>query len=162
MRTIRVIAALAALAAPAATLAQDRACAAADSKAAEQALDRVVNWELLHKAWKEFGHCDSGAVNEAFTEAFLRVAVQWKNVEQFAPRYQGEAQFKAFINRHIASPAAKDDVDALYSRAKSDCPSRLAAFCEEFAQVAKGVMDGPAPAPAAPAAPAAAPKPAAK
>ena len=139
MRAYRCAAVVIALAS-ATALAQGKACSPADSKAAEQALDRVVNWDLLHKAWKDYNHCESGAAKDAFTEAFLRLAVQWKDVEQFAARYQAEPQYKAFIQRHIASPAAKDDAESLFSRAKSDCPPRLEAFCAEIAEAAKAAQ----------------------
>lgn len=121
-------------------LAQGKACGQAESAAAEKALDRVVNWELMYSAWKEYGHCDTILTDDLFTDALMRIAVEWKHVDQFATRYQGDAQFKAFVNKHMGSLSAKEDVKSLYSRAKQSCPPKLDAFCAELADAAKAAQ----------------------
>ena len=117
--------------------AQGKTCTPADSQATEKALDRVVNWEGLYKTFKDYGHCDSVMTEDLFTDALMRMAVEWKNVDQFAKHYQGDAQFKAFVVKHMKSLTAKEDVKSVYSRAKASCPPRLDAFCADLAEVAK-------------------------
>lgn len=137
---LRHIVAIAALAAAAQAHAQARNCGAADSQAAEKALDRVVSWDHMYKAFKEYGHCDNAMTEDLFTDAFMRLAVEWKHVDQFASKYQSDPQYKAFVHKRMKSLTAKEDVKSLYSRAKSNCPPRLDAFCAEIAEVAKGAM----------------------
>ena len=139
MKTIRLALAVLAFAAAGAH-AQDKACTPAQSAAADKALDRVVNWELMYKTWQDYGHCDSGALEDVFTDALMRLAVEWKNVDQFARRYQGDAKFKAFVDKHIRSPGAQEDAKSLYSRAKQSCPAKLDAFCAELAEVTKSAL----------------------
>lgn len=117
--------------------AQEKACSQADSAAAEKALDRVVNWDLMYKAWKEYGHCDRGLVEDVFTDALMRLAVEWKHVDQFAARYQGDAQFKAFVNKHLKSLTGREDAKSVHSRARQSCPPKHDAFCAELAEAAK-------------------------
>ena len=143
--------------------AQDKACTPADEKKAEQAIDRVVNWDLLHKAWQDYRHCDRGAVDESFTEALMRLIVDWKQMETFAKQVEGNREYRDFVHKHINSPAAKGDVDSIYSRAKMNCPKGLDAFCKDIASTAKPfagmemLTTTPAPAPAPAADPKAAP-----
>lgn len=136
MKTIQWVVAVLALSAGGA-LAQDKACSKADAAAAEKALDGVVNWQLMSKAVKQYGHCDSGAMEEMFTDAFMRLAVEWKHVEDLAALYQADAQFKAFVKRHVTNPKFKDDAQSVYSRAKQSCPQKLDAFCAELADLSK-------------------------
>lgn len=136
MKTIGWVVAVLALSAGGA-LAQDKACSKADAEAAEKALDGVVNWQLMSKAFKQYGHCDSGAMEEMFTDAFMRLAVEWKHVEDLAALYQADAQFKAFVKRHVTKPKFKDDAQSVYSRAKQSCPQQLDAFCAELAETSK-------------------------
>ena len=136
MHAMRTILAVLALASGVAT-AQDKECSQAQSAAAEKALDRVVNWDLMFRAWKDYGHCDRGSVEDVFTDALMRLAVEWKHVDQFATRYQGDAQFKAFVNKHLKSPAGKEDAKSVHSRAKQSCPPQQEAFCAELAEAAK-------------------------
>ena len=133
--TIRCLAVALALAAAPALAQKD--CSSAESQAAEKALDNVVNWELMYKAFKQYGHCDNVLTEDTFTDAFMRIAVQWKDVNRFAANYQSDAQYKAFVHRRMKSISAKDDVKSLYSRAKTNCPPKLEAFCAEIAEVAK-------------------------
>ena len=139
MNKIRWVLALAAFAAASAH-AQGKSCSAAESAAAEKAMDRVVNWDLMYKTWQEYGHCDAGLAEDVFTDALMRLAVEWKNVDQFARRYQGDPKFKTFVDKHVRSLTAKDDAKSLYSRAKQSCPPKLESFCAELAEVAKSAL----------------------
>ena len=48
-----------------------------------------------------------------------------------------DADYKAFVVEHLQSPAAKDDLPTIYSRAKKECPKGLDAFCADMADVVK-------------------------
>jgi hypothetical protein len=137
--TLRIIAAAAAFAA-AGAFAQGKACTPADQAATEKALDKVVSWDHMYKAFKDYGHCDTVMTEDSFTDALMRLAVEWKNVDAFASKYQSDAGYKAFVHKHMKSLTAKDDVKSLYSRAKQSCPPKLDAFCAELAEVAKSAM----------------------
>ena len=114
-----------------------KTCSKADAAAAEKAIDRVNDWQGLHKAYQTYGHCDTEAVNEVFTDALLRLMVEWKNLDGVASAVQGDAGYKKWMHTRLLSPAAKDDRESVYSRAKKDCPGKHAAFCEELAAVVK-------------------------
>ena len=135
---MRWIVLLAALAFTAAAVAADKPCTKADSANAQKSIDRVMTWPQLQKAWQDYRQCDSGDVGDTYTDALLRLAVDWKDVNQFADAMKDPA-FKQFVFAHLASPAAKDDRQAVYSRAKANCPSGLDAFCTELAEATKPV-----------------------
>ena len=111
-------------------------CTKADMAAAEKAVERVVNYSGLNKAWKDYGHCDTGPVEEVFTDAILRLMVEWKNVDIIAHDMR-DAGYKKFIYKHLSSPAAKDDRQSIFSRAKASCPVTQGQFCEELIEVVK-------------------------
>lgn len=121
------------------------ACSKAEASTAEKAIDRVVNWQQLHKAWQDYKQCDSEqSVADIYTDAILRLTVEWKNVPAFADSMK-DAQYRAFVYAHLQSPAAKDDREAVYSRAKASCPKGLGDFC---AGLADATMPAQAPPPA--------------
>ena len=125
----KITLAVALLAAALGAAAQDKACPPADEKKAEAAIDRVVNWDLLYKSWQEYRHCDKGSVGEGFTEALMRLIVDWKQVDVLAKQVEANREYRDFVHRHIDSPAAKGDVDSIYSRATKSCPKGLDSFC---------------------------------
>jgi hypothetical protein len=126
-----------------------RNCSAGDSAAAGKALDRASNWPALYKAYKDYQHCDKGDIGETYTDAILRLLVDWKNIDSIASLYAKDAEFKSFMEKHLLSPAAKDDLPSVYSRAKTMCPASQAAFCAELAEIVKSTKGGSAPAPSA-------------
>jgi hypothetical protein len=115
-----------------------KVCSKAESAAAEKAIDKVVSYGSLNKAWKDYRHCDSGNVEDGFTDAILRLLVQWKDVETIAIDVQRDPEYKKFIYSHLSSPAAKEDRPSIYSRAKGACPLTQGVFCEELIEVVKG------------------------
>jgi hypothetical protein len=115
----------------------DRPCGKPDAAAAGKAIERVVTWAHLHKAFQDYGHCDRDAVADAYTDALLRLIVDWKNVDAFAGAMQKDPQFREFVYAHLKSPAAKDDLQSVYSRAKASCPAGHDAFCAELAEATR-------------------------
>jgi hypothetical protein len=114
----------------------DRACSKSDGANAQKAIDRVMTWPQLQKAQKDFGHCDAGAVSDAYSDALLRMLVDWQDIPALAAA-MGDPAFKQFALSHLRS-ASKEDRDAVYSRAKASCPAGQDAFCGEIADAAKG------------------------
>ena len=131
-RTFALVIAFAALGAQ----AQDKVCTKADATAAEKNVDMVVGWAQLHRAWRDYRHCDTGPVSEIFTDAILRLAVEWKNLDALGEAMKDQ-QFKAFVVKHLKRPAAQADHDSIYSRTKASCPASQAALCAELAEVVK-------------------------
>ena len=114
-----------------------KSCSKADAANAEKAIDRVNDWAGLHRAYQTYGHCDTDAVNDVFTDALLRLMVEWKNLDGVASAVASDAGYKKWMHARLLSPAAKDDRDSVYSRAKKDCPGKHSAFCAELAEVVK-------------------------
>jgi hypothetical protein len=135
--------------------AEDKACTPADAKNAEKAVDRVVNWEQLYKAFKDYGRCDQGPVAEIFSDALLRCAVEWKAMEGLAGPMEKDSSYRDFVQRHLKT-ASKADADAVYIRAKQSCPKGLDTFCTDIAKAARPMAQfqtlelGPSPGTAAP------------
>lgn len=152
----KILLAAAALAFAGAASAQ-KPCTKADESNAQKAIDKISSWATLNGTWKSFRHCDTGAVGENFTEAILRLVIDWKGVNQLADAMAKDADYKAFIIDHLKSPEAKSDAPDVYSRTKSACPGGLADWCKEIA----AAVHEPPPRPATPVAlpPAVAPQP---
>jgi hypothetical protein len=133
---MRIVLAAAALFIAGAAGAADKPCSKADAANAQKTLDRASSWGQMQKAWQDYRHCDADATADQFTDALMRLIIDWKNVDAFAAAMK-DAQFRDFVNAHLASPAAKDDLPDVYSRAKSSCPKGQDAFCAELAETAK-------------------------
>jgi hypothetical protein len=116
--------------------AADRPCTRADAAAASKAVDRVVGWGQLHKTWQDWRQCDTGETADVFTDAVLRLAVDWKNPETLAGAMKEDRGYRDFVLAHLKG-AGKEDREAVYSRAKKSCPGGLDAFCGEIADAVR-------------------------
>jgi len=137
MDTRRILLSIFPLAFCAAVQAADKPCSPAESANAEKSIDRVVNWGQLHRAYQDYRHCDKDNVADVYTEAVLRLTVEWKNVNAMADAMGKDAGFKEFVRVHLQSPAAKDDQEAVYSRTKNQCPKGLDTFCTDLGALVK-------------------------
>lgn len=123
--------------------AADKPCSRTDIANAQKNIDAVVTWPQLRKAWADYHHCDTGEIADLYTDAVLRLAVAWKNAEQFTNDAGKDAGYKAFVVEHLKSPAAKDDLPSIKGRLKSSCPKGSDAFCAEMSDELKSAA-GPA------------------
>ena len=119
-----------------AAYAADKPCTKADAANAEKSIDRVLNWPQLQKAWQDYRHCDTDKVADVFTDTVMRMMVDWKAMDSLAAAIK-DPQYKEFIYAHVNSPAAKDDHEMVYSRARTGCPKGLDEFCAELADTVK-------------------------
>ena len=118
--------------------AADKPCSRADIGNAARAIDKIVTWSQLRKAYTDFRHCDSGDIADQYTDALMRLFVDWKGVEEFAAAAKGDPDYMKFFIAHLQSPAAKDDRDTVYARAKRECPKSFDDFCAQVADAAHG------------------------
>jgi hypothetical protein len=112
------------------------ACSPADMQKAQKAADMVVTWQHLNKAWKDYRQCDTGEVADTFTDAILRLMIEWKNVDVLAEGMK-DPEYARFLEAHIkaGSPA---DVKDVRSRVTQSCPKGHDAVCKQIAAATEG------------------------
>jgi hypothetical protein len=113
------------------------ACTPAEMQKAQKAADNVVTWQHLYKAWKDHRQCDTGEVADTFTESVLRLMIEWKNVDVLAEGMK-DPEYASFIQAHLQSPAAANDVKDVRSRATQSCPKGQDPLCKRIAAAAEG------------------------
>jgi hypothetical protein len=118
--------------AAAGSAAAQKTCTKAEEGNAQKAIDRVSTFAALNATWKTFRHCDSGAIGEQFTDAVLRLVIDWKGVSQLSEQMK-DPDYNTFILNHLKSPEAKSDAPDVYSRAKANCPKGLDNWCKDIA-----------------------------
>ena len=120
-----------------------KTCSAGDAAAAQKAVDKIVTWQNLEKAYRDYRHCDTGPVEDGFTDALMRLMVGWKHVDVVSAAMAKDEEYKKWIYKHVMSPAAKDDLEDVYALAKKNCPSSQQAFCDDLATTVKPVKAEP-------------------
>ena len=114
-----------------------KTCSPADMQKAQKAIDMVMSWQQLNKTWKDWRQCDTGEVADTYTDALLRMMVEWKHVDALAESMK-DAEYRSFVEAHLRSPAAKDDLPSVRSRATQSCPKGQDAVCKQIAEATEG------------------------
>jgi len=117
-------------------LAVAAACCAIGAHA-QKAADNVVTWQHLNKAWKDYRQCDTGEVSETFTESILRLMIEWKNIDALAEGMK-DPEYASFIQAHLKSPTAQNDVKDVRSRATQSCPKGQSDVCKQIVSATEG------------------------
>ncbi len=85
-----------------------------------------MSWaSSCERAGSDYGQCDSGATADLYTDTILRLAVDWKDVDALASEMEKDREYHDFVLSHLKNDAAKEDRDAVYSRAKRVVPGGL-------------------------------------
>ena len=108
-------------------------CTKMEAYAAESVTDYLDSWKSVQRAFRDFGHCDDGAIAEGFDEAIsLLWANKWRNLPEMLKYTKENKEFKAFIYKRIWSESVPlERWKKIVKKARKDCPSGGREFCAE-------------------------------
>jgi hypothetical protein len=56
-------------------------CTKTEAIEAEGEVSNLQNWDALFKSFKKYGHCDTGAIAEGYTESIARIFTnKWNSI----------------------------------------------------------------------------------
>ena len=108
-------------------------CSKYEAFAAESVTDYLNNWHNLHLAFKQFGHCDDGAIGEGLSEAVARLLVdQWPTFSELVSYSSKEPGFEKFVLAHIDETVTSEDLVKIHEYANTRCPANAKALCQKI------------------------------
>ncbi len=120
--------------------ASGKPCSAKDAQAADAMIDRLVSWEMVERAYRQFGHCDDGSIAEGYSEAVARLLVdQWPTLPNLSMRIKRYPAFGRFVLRHIDATLSTQDVEKIAELASASCPPQDATLCARIRATASGI-----------------------
>jgi len=100
MKTITVILFLLVIALPASA----KECTTIEAFAAESVTGYIDSWREVYNAFKEFGHCDDGAIAEGFDEVISKLwAENWNSLPEMVKYMKKDNDFKKIVEKRIGS-----------------------------------------------------------
>jgi hypothetical protein len=121
--------------------AQKYTCSESQGRAALDEAVTLRSWDALYKSYKSYRHCDDGAIGEGYSESVARILVDhWSTLSRLAQLGNKDAEFRAFVVRHIDATLNMDDVEKIKTRAKAQCPNALRTLCSDLAKHADSAL----------------------
>jgi len=109
-------------------------------KEAMQALTEAnthKDWDSAYKSFKRFGHCDTGAISEGYSETVGRLlADDWKHFNRLAELCTADTKFKGFVTKHINATIPVDVLQNIIDNTRLHCPSEAIALCKAIEDAA--------------------------
>ena len=120
--------------------AQQRPC---NDVEARRALDAGMlrSWDALYRSYKLYRQCDDGAIGEGYSESVARILVDhWNTLPRLAHLAEKDAEFRAFVMKHVDATLNMDDVEKIKKSAKTQCPTGLRTVCNDLTKQADSAL----------------------
>jgi hypothetical protein len=113
-------------------------CGQLEAYAAETVVDYLNNWKNMYLAFRQFKHCDDGAIAEGFSEAVVRLlADQWSHLKELQAFGAKEPAFIDFVIGHMDGTVNAEDLEKIDALARTSCPGGLERLCKRIADATK-------------------------
>ncbi len=117
--------------------AQKRQCTDNESRQALDEASTLRSWDSLHRSYRLYRQCDDGAIGEGYSESIARILVDHWNTLLRLPHFaRADAEFRAFVMKHVDATLNMKDVDQIKKKAKTQCPAGLRTVCDDLAKQA--------------------------
>lgn len=114
-------------------LGDTRVCTADEAQKAETASGVAKSWKQLHRQFRQYAHCDDGAIAEGFSDSItLLLAVHWETMRQIEPMIASDPAFRKFIIRHIDETVPAERLQRIAINASKQCPRNLKSICQDI------------------------------
>jgi hypothetical protein len=105
-------------------------CTQPEAQAAENQVPTAKNWYEIHEFYREYQHCDDGAIAEGFSEVVtLQPERSWKTVQQLGHLTRQDPGFHTFVIAHINASVPAERLTLIQSNASKSCPHDLQSLC---------------------------------
>ncbi|HSZ63521.1 MAG TPA: hypothetical protein VK828_17110 [Terriglobales bacterium] len=122
--------------------ARERSCAELEARMLDEAFT-PRSWETLYTSYRSYRQCDDGAIGEGYSESVARLLVDhWNALPQLAGLARRDAEFRAFVMRHVDATLNMDDVEKIRKKAKTLCPTGSRTVCNDLAKRADSALKG--------------------
>ena len=121
--------------------AQERPCTDLEGQRGLHEAGTSRSWDALYKFYGLYRQCDDGAIAEGYSESVARILVDhWRTLPRLTRLARKDAEFWAFVLKHVDASLDMDDVNKIKTNAVTRCPKGLRATCNDLVKQANSVL----------------------
>jgi hypothetical protein len=115
-----------------AAFGQNHPCTKHEAEHADEAVDTMKSWDLVHDWYARYEHCDDGGPAEGVSEAVARNLVdRWETLPRLGELAK-DAAFRSFVLKHVNETLSRDDLKKISANAAKRCPMSLVSLCRDL------------------------------
>ena len=108
-------------------------CSEEEARSAEVAVVAINSWDELYQQFKQYSHCDDGAIAEGFSESISRLlAEQWMEVQLTSRTLIQQSVFQRFLIEHIDETIPALRLEHIVKNIQEKCPGYLEDLCSKI------------------------------
>jgi len=120
-----------------------KSCGRQEAIQAETEASSLQNWEEMFQSYKNFNHCDDGAIWEGYSDSIARLLSEnWHSAGQLSHLVSQDRNFEGFILRHIDELMSPEQAEKIRRNADTDCPLHAKRLCTAISDRLKAVSGG--------------------
>ena len=97
-----------------------------------------TSWQEFYAAYKRYGHCDTGAIAEGYSDfAATLAADQWDQLDVLDALTRAHPAFRKFVLDHLNVTMNLDQAQAIQLNASTRCPQKAKKLCSAILQRVK-------------------------
>jgi hypothetical protein len=105
-------------------------CTNEQARKSETIAAYLKTWDEVFGAWKDFKHCDDGAIAEGFSDSVTKIlSEKWTENGHLIELIESNPQFEKFIVVHINRTVPRERLTAIRHLAKMQCINATPQFC---------------------------------
>ena len=117
---------------------QTKSCTQEEAIQAETEASTLKNWDDVYRSFKQFAHCDDGAIGEGYSDVVGRLlAKDWKHVGRLLTLTSSDKKFERFVIRHVDETVPSDELKQIIKNTNSHCSSRGKRLCAQIKNAAQ-------------------------
>jgi hypothetical protein len=102
-----------------------------------QAVDQISDWNDLYDQFKQYAHCEDGALDEGWSDVVVRLLTKdWKSVSVLSRLTDEDAKLSDFVLFHVNELMSPDDARTIVANARTKCPKDARRICDALADKA--------------------------
>ena len=128
---------------PFADAASKNKCTRDEAAQAESRGSELKSWREVYKSYKQFAHCDDGAIAEGFSASISNLlARDWAHFNELVKLVESDKGFEKFFIKHVDELKLIEDGKKIMENVGSRCPPKNAHLCKQILDKIKTVSPG--------------------
>jgi len=111
--------------------AATKVCSKEEAFKAENDIDNLKDWDSVYRSYRNFAHCDDGAIWEGYSDAVGNLlASDWKSLYKLNKLCSADKGFKSFVLKHLDILIPANIWEVIISNATNKCPNGMRGLCK--------------------------------
>src|SRR5271157_3992972 len=106
-------------------------CTVQEAIQAEEQASSLKSWDEVYEAYRNFSHCDDGAISEGYSDSISRLlSEEWRSTNRLNQLISNDGNFERFVLKHIDELMSPSQTAMIRENTEKKCPLHAKPLCQ--------------------------------